>query len=326
MGLRSRLRRGTSRDSGAPPAPDAPALSGTAGPLAPVVPVLGVRSDEVRLELEQSGFARLGPFLNAAEVRECLAVFEDAMDRLDQPLGDEWFPTILLPDDDVRGLIDRGLQRVISPKLDDVFDANVVRLMRLDYSVKPAGPRSELGPHQDFSLVDETTATSLYVWIPLCDTTAANGTLHVVPGSHRFGNRIRSRHVPAVFDEVLDLVHEQSLPLECRAGELIVMVSGVVHHSPPNLSGTLRVAAHGIVVPLDAPLVFFYADDSTPSGRIECYELDLERYVQQIHQGRPAADVALSRLVDRPEGSMSRERFLGGMASIDSVGGDAPPA
>ncbi len=186
--------------------------------------------------------------------------------------------------------------------------------MRIDYSVKPPSSGSELGPHQDFSIVDEESATSLYVWIPLCDTDEVNGTLHVVPGSHRFGNAIRSRHVPAVFDEVLDQVAEAAVRLDCRAGELIVMVSGVIHFSPPNRSTDLRLAAHGIVTPEAVPLVFYFADETTPAGKVECYELGMERYIEQIHRGRPGADVALTRLVERPETSMSPERFASGMA------------
>jgi hypothetical protein len=275
-----------------------------------------VRHAETARRLTDDGYARLGPFLTADEVDRALTAFDQAASRLDRPLGDQWFPTILLPEDDVRAFITSELEALIAPKLDHVLDPEVFELMRLDYSVKPASPSSELGPHQDFSLIDETHGTSLYLWIPLVDTDEVNGTLHVVPGSHRFSNRIRSQHVPAYFDEVLPLVRESAVRLDCRAGELIVMVSGVIHFSPPNRSDALRLAAHGIVKPVDAPIVFFFADEQTPADKVECYEVDLPRYVHYIHHGRPGAEVCLTRMVDRPAASMTSDRFQRGLKQV----------
>lgn len=276
--------------------------------------VAGLRDPAVAAGLSRDGYVRLGSFLTADEVTRANAAFDEALGRLAEPLGDAWFPTILLEDDAVRTFITEELAALIEPKLGTVFEPGAYDVMRLDYSVKPPTPTSELGPHQDYALVDERLAQSLYLWIPLCDTNEINGTLHVVPGSHRFTNRIRSRHVPAYFDDVLDLVHAASTRLDCRAGELVVMVSGVVHHSPPNHSGQTRLAAHGILTPAGAPLVFYYADDETPAGRVECYELDIGRYVRAIHHGRPGPDVAeMARLEDRPASAMTRERFERGL-------------
>lgn len=253
----------------------------------------------------------------------CRAVFADAVARLDRPLGDAWFPTILLPEDDVRAAITAGLEAVVSPRLGEVVDPEQLATMRLDLSVKPASEQSELGPHQDYSLVDEDRATSLYVWVPLVDTDAQNGTLHVVPGSHRFANRIRSRHVPSTFDEALDLVHAASVRLDCAAGDLVVMVSGVVHHSPPNRGADVRVAVHGILVPVGEPLVFSYLDEATPDDVVECYEMGLDDYVRHIHAGRPGPEVALTRTVPRPTGSMGRDRFAAGVAAFAAEGAGA---
>lgn len=289
-----------------------------------VAATVGLRDPDAATRLSRDGYARLGPFLDADEVAVANAVFVEAQERLGEPLGDSWFPTILLKDDAVRAFITEELGAVIGPKLDRIFDSDALDVVRLDYSVKPPTAVSELGPHQDYALVDERCAQSLYIWIPLCDTDDVNGTLHVVAGSHRFANRIRSRHVPAYFDEVLDLVHQAGTRLDCRAGELVVMVSGVVHYSPPNRSGGLRLAAHGILTPTDVPLVFYFADDQTPAGQVECYELDIERYVRSIHEGRPGPSVPMARFEDRPESTMRRDRFERGMAAYRAtVGVDA---
>ena len=278
--------------------------------------IAGVVERSLAEQLAVDGYARAGQLLSSDEVLRARGVFDEAMQRLGRPLGEQWFPTILLPDDGVRAYITDELEALIRPRLATVLDPDQLELLRLDFSVKPPSGASELGPHQDFSLVDERRATSLYLWIPLEDMDEQNGTLHVVPGSHRFSNRIRSQHVPARFDEVLDLVDEASERLDCRAGELILMVSGVVHHSPPNRGDAVRLAAHGIVRPADVPLVFYYADDATPEGLVECYEMDLEHYVRHIHQGRPTSGEPVTELLERPPESMSRERFQRGLASV----------
>lgn len=282
----------------------------------PAAQVLGLRDPALARTLEARGYANIGRLLDPAEVRSCQEAFDEAVRRLDRPLGDAWFPTILLPEDDVRDLLTKELERRVGPHLGRIFDLTEVELIRLDLSVKPPSPASELGPHQDFSLIDERHWRSLYLWIPLVDTDEDNGTLHVVPGSHRFTNAIRSQHVPAVFDEVLPLVHESAVRLDCRAGDLVLMVSGVVHFSPPNRTDEVRLAAHGIVKPRAAPLVFYYADDETPTGKVECYELDLDAYVRQIREGRPSADVPVTGLVDRPPASMTPARFQAGLARV----------
>ncbi|QXC60296.1 phytanoyl-CoA dioxygenase family protein [Aquihabitans sp. G128] len=287
-----------------------PAIEVVAAP-----PVVGVRSADIAGRLARDGYVRLGPCLDAAEVRAAAEVFDEAMRTADRPVGDEWFPTGLLPDPEVRSLITERLTEIVAPHLASIFEPDVLEVVRLDFSVKPSSPASELGPHQDYSLVDERVAQSLYLWIPLVDTDEVNGALHVVPGSHRFANRIRSRHVPAVFDEVLDLVGGSSTRIECQAGELVLMVSGVVHHSPPNRSGSLRLAVHGIVKPTAEPLLFYYADADTPADVVECYEVDIEGYLRATQEGRPAGRTP-DRLEARPPSSMAADRYRSGLAAV----------
>ena len=284
-------------------------------PAAPRPEIRGVRDADVAERLARCGFARLGVVLDGAAVAAARAVYDEAMVRLGRPVGESWFPTIMLPDEDVRRFVASSLRSIIAPALSGVLDERELEVLELHFSVKPPTATSELGPHQDFSVVDERRTTSLYLWIALEDMDERNGALHVVPGSHRFANSVRSQHVPATFDQVLDEVHDASVRLDCPAGELVLMVSGVIHHSPPNRTERVRLAAHGIVVPVGAPMVFYFADDATPSDRVECYELDLDAYVEQVRTGRPTDGRPPDELVDRPE-PMTPARFAAGLASV----------
>lgn len=302
--------------SGTPASPSAPDPPPAGTALSLDTPhIEGVFDTSAAGALAVDGYVNLGSFLDPDSVDAARRLFDDAIAATGRPVGDDWFPTILLPEDDVRARITEGLESVVLGPLAAIVDPATTEVMRLDYSVKPASPTSALGPHQDYSVVDESLATSLYLWIPLSDSSIDNGTLHVVAGSHRFSNRIRSRHVPSVFDEVLDEVHEASQPLECKAGDLVLMVSGVIHHSPPNRSGELRLAVHGIIKPSGADLVFYYADERTPAGQVECYHVDIDTYVSCIHQGRPTAPVEADRVMKTPPSSMSPDRFRAGRAA-----------
>lgn len=278
--------------------------------------IIGLHDPRYVEELARRGFVRIGQLLDSGDCARLHEVFAEAMRRAERPIGTTWFPTILFPEDEVREFITTKVSEVVLPQLARVIDLSELGAVRLDFSVKPPGPDSELGPHQDFSIVDEERWVSLYLWIPLIDTNEANGTLYVLPGSHRFTNSVRARHVPARFDPVLPEVHEQSVRLDCVAGEAVLMVSGVVHHSPPNLSGELRLAAHGILKPNDAPLVFYYVDDETPDGKVGMYQVSIDEYVHLTLGERPDPTLRPAGWRERPAEEMTPERLAAGLRAF----------
>jgi hypothetical protein len=126
--------------------------------------------------------------------------------------------------------------------------------------------------------------------------------------------------VPARFDQVLDLVHRSSDRFDCQPGDLVVMVAGVVHHSPPNCSTETRVAAHAVITPSGGPLLFFYADELTEPDKVEVYEVDIDQYVRLIRDGNPRSVVPLAGLMDREPTEMTPVRFQAGLAARSGPG------
>jgi hypothetical protein len=53
---------------------------------------------------------------------------------------------------------------------------------------------------------------------------------------------------------------------------------------------------------------------------VECYELDLDTYVEQVRSGRPSDGRPPDELVERP-GPMTPARFAAGMTSVDDARG-----
>lgn len=278
-------------------------------------------ADPIRsAELAERGYTVIPGLLDADEVARLRAAFDAGMERWGEPLGDRWFPTILFPDPAIRRELSRAVGGVLRPRMEAVLGSDRWQLVRADYSVKPPSEDSELGPHQDFSVVDERHHRSLYVWSALDPITPRNGALHVLPGSHRYGGEVRAQHVPFVFDDAIDLVRSASIRLETEPGDVVVMVSGLVHWSPANRSDAVRLAAHGLLKPIDAPIVYFYADEQTPSGSVEMYEVDMDTYIELCLVGRPGPEVRCTGLRSRPPGSLAREeliRHLAGTAATE---------
>ena len=92
--------------------------------------------------------------------------------------------------------------------------------------------------HQDNGVVlpEADVATILTIWLPLTDATVQNGCLQVVPRSH-LGELVA--HCPtargAAIPDAL-VAQREALPLEMRAGSLLLMHQRTIHSSLENVT------------------------------------------------------------------------------------------
>lgn len=122
---------------------------------------------------------------------------------------------------------------------------------------KDPDPASALDLHQDWTFVAEPFERSALVWVPLIDVDQMNGTLLVVPGSHRRGPDLRgSQPWPDTLTEIrADLVTSpRTRPLQVTKGQAVVYDNALVHGSTSNLSGSGRPVAAFAVAPRRARL------------------------------------------------------------------------
>lgn len=157
--------------------------------------------------------------------------------------------------------------------LDPVFDA-FSRAARLEQLVRTLGVRQPLllqsmyifkQPHIGGEVVSHQDATFLYTeplsvlgfWFALQDATLENGCLWAVPGGHRQGLKKRFKRAPGggTCFEVLDPTpfdEAGAVPLEVKAGTLVVLHGLLPHRSGPNRSPYSRHAYTLHVVEADA--------------------------------------------------------------------------
>jgi ectoine hydroxylase-related dioxygenase (phytanoyl-CoA dioxygenase family) len=125
------------------------------------------------------------------------------------------------------------------------------------FVVKEPDAKSAVRLHQDWNLTRESEFPAYNIWSPLTDTTASNGALHLVAGSHRLLPTFRGTGLPDSSAKCQGLKMEQLTCVPLKAGQGIVYDVRVLHASPPNTSNSTRVACALGIVPKETPLLHY---------------------------------------------------------------------
>lgn len=140
------------------------------------------------------------------------------------------------------------------------------RMVQGNVFIKP--PRQGfVFPHQNLTITQEDHFRSISLWCPLQDTHHENGTLYVLPGSHHGFLRYRNTHIlwPWI-DAFMDHgpAEPYLVPLEVKAGEVVVLDDRIVHVSPQNHTDSPRWVLHALWLPETAPLRYYDVEGHPP--------------------------------------------------------------
>ena len=185
-------------------------------------------------------------------------------------------------------------RRLVHERVGPLFRESVLPLLdryRHTASVfvvkEPATEKSRVPMHQDWTMVDNSRFASVNVVCPLVDTTADNGWLVVVPGSHRPPCRISFGPSDELrFDGDWEGMHRYLQPLALRAGEAVIYDGRLLHGSPPNLTPQRRLAFSAGFIPEEADLCLHYRDPARP-GKLEILELPSDFFLTHKLGERP---------------------------------------
>ncbi len=243
-------------------------------------------------EIAERGFA-VRDCLTAREVSKLLQGYEELVSELPSGLPDSFFPSGRIENSQLRNKAREVVDLHVPPALGCFFADGAHTMDGGTILIKPTGHSTALSPHQDSSHVDESEHFSVYAWIPLTDTTVENGTLHVLPRSHLLGNRHRSLSVPWTFSGMEQEILPHMMPLPMRAGQVCFFEGALIHSSPPNLSGYVRVAVNYVIRPSSSTFLHHYVDDDTPTGMVEVYGVSIDFFYNQDFESRPPAQYFL---------------------------------
>jgi len=251
-------------------------------------------SDEHQQTFERQGFIVL-PFLTELEVAKLDAFFDELHPELH---GSGFFSGSYSNDFHYKKRASDGIVKVFGRGYAEVFT---------DYApfggaflYKVPGENSALAAHQDWTIVDESQHVALNCWVPLCDVTMENGPLMIMPGSHYDRHHVvRAPTVPFFFSGNDDLVMQQLVPMEVKAGTAVILNQSVIHYSPPNHSGRVRKAITAGIKSAGAQMYFHYREPDREE--LEVREMDddflirFENFAEAIMQ-RPTMGTPIGHI------------------------------
>ncbi|MEM9024430.1 MAG: phytanoyl-CoA dioxygenase family protein [Bacteroidota bacterium] len=168
----------------------------------------------------------------------------------------------------------------------------------------------EVPLHQNWAFVDEHRATSVSIWCPLVDSDARNGTLEVVPGSHKRFGEVRGPMIRWELETIgQTIIQEHMEPQTVRAGEAIILDDSLVHYSAPNRGGQFRLAIQLILIPEELPSIHYHMDPAADPHRVEVLEVDQEFYMTFNPWKKPAANTPRVRSFTYQPFSLDAEAF-----------------
>ncbi|CAO2828506.1 unnamed protein product [Amaranthus hypochondriacus] len=122
------------------------------------------------------------------------------------------------------------------------------------YIFKQPGIGGEVVPHQDNSFLYTDPPTCTGLWLALEDATKVNGCLWAIPGSHKHGlvRRFIRDDEGVQFDRPSPSYEQKDfVPVEVKAGALVVIHGDLIHQSFENQSPNSRHAYSLHVVDTD---------------------------------------------------------------------------
>jgi len=140
------------------------------------------------------------------------------------------------------------------------------------FMVKHPGPDTEVPPHRDWIVADESERPTMNAWMPLTPIDEQVGQMRVLPGSHLWLEGLRgSPTFPTQWEAVYERVRDElmvSVPLE--VGQAMVYDIRLLHGTSPNRSNGTRVVTSIYAIPDDATPVHYHR---SPDGTVRGYEV-----------------------------------------------------
>jgi hypothetical protein len=195
---------------------------------------------------------------------------------------DDFFSSSYLNDLDRKIEISNAIKNLLLPELKDSF-LNY-RLIGGAFLIKGKGPKSEMPMHQDWTIVDEEQYLAVNVWIPLTETDLNNGTVEVVPGSHRWKKTLRAPTLPFPFHGHQEKIKKYLKPIPTSKGEVIVINQSLIHYSRPNMSDAIRPAIAACLVSEEASLRLYYKVPEQDKLEVFEQEDDFLLHFENFHE------------------------------------------
>jgi hypothetical protein len=180
------------------------------------------------------------------------------------------------------------IERLVISELKKIVPEDRYDFVSGIHLLKPAGRKGILNPHQDSSLVDESLHLSFFFWMPVTRVGENEGTLELIPGSHRLEIPFRSLNIPWPL-----LQYERDLwkfmkKIVVRPGQAVLFHSKMVHASGANKNKDIRIAVNSFIKPKEASLLHYYSDAQSRFEKIESFRITPDFFYNEKIMERPS--------------------------------------
>jgi len=218
-------------------------------------------------KFEREGYV-IVDFYNQKEIQEATDLYYQIHPKDEKG----FYPATYSFDKKFRDEMDKGLKKIGSRSINDYLTD--IKVVCASYIVKTPGPDSGMSIHQDMSLVDESKYTGINIWVPLVDLSVKNGTLFILPGSHRIFPTYRGSSIREFFSDVMDDLLDYLHPVYVKAGQAVIFDQSIIHYSPPNFSDEIRIVTNTYFCHKDTEFRTYFWDNTTEEKFVEGFVQD----------------------------------------------------
>lgn len=277
-----------------------------------------LRDPALNEQFEKDGYVII-PFLEKAEVEELKKLYFDTLPHSggtigadDAGLKDQISYDFTFIDKnidykkEVFGIITKRFKAHYDKYLEDYrpIIANFIRKRPND---------GEVPLHQNWAFVDERKCTSISIWCPLVDSNTKNGTLQVVPGSHKRYGEVRGPMIPWELNDIKqDIIDNYLVPMNISAGQAVILDDSIVHYSAPNHTDDLRLAIQLIMVPAEEKSIHYHLDPQRDPNKVDVLEVDVDFYMQ-FNPWKKAGNSKVLRTIPYKPFQLTRQKFEKGL-------------
>jgi len=220
-------------------------------------------------KFNQNGFL-VTSFLDAITVEALLEI----ANNFEVDTNHAFYSTSYHQDLNLKKQVDEKVKGLVEEKINTLFKD--YQYLGSAFLYKQPGDNSIMPPHQDWTVVDETQASSITIWIPLTDLTQENGAIQCIPKSHKKFDFLRAPSVPFAYQNHNDLIIDKMETQFLKQGEAFIFNHRLVHASPPNLSNKSRIALAIGLIPQNEPLFMYYRNN----GSIKKYKMPSDMFIR----------------------------------------------
>ncbi|MCC6448767.1 MAG: phytanoyl-CoA dioxygenase family protein, partial [Chitinophagaceae bacterium] len=176
--------------------------------------VLKDRQQEI--QFQKDGYI-IVPFLNESEVQSLRKQYFDTIAQSGGLIQSEdagindvitYDFTFIDKNIEYKRLVFNVITNVFAPHVAHYLDAYKPIIANFIRKKTNAG---EVPLHQNWAFVDEKKCTAVSIWCPLVDSNEENGTLQVVPGSHKRFGEVRGPMIPWELENIKQTIIENHL-------------------------------------------------------------------------------------------------------------------